>query len=127
MNSKLRRLVLVVDDELMVRRMLRRVLGDAGFDVVEAENLEACRRRLAASPKPDLVSLDLQLADENIRPSIPALKKDFGIPIVVVSATVSGEDMTQLRNEGADAVVHKHDLGPKLITAMREALAGRGT
>jgi len=33
-----RRTVLVVDDEEFLRRMLARVLDDAGFEVIEAEN-----------------------------------------------------------------------------------------
>jgi CheY-like chemotaxis protein len=43
-----RQIILLVDDEAVLRRMLARVLDEAGFDVIEAENGEAALR--AAQP-----------------------------------------------------------------------------
>jgi DNA-binding response OmpR family regulator len=40
--------ILVVDDEMMLRRLLARTLADAGFEAVEAENGEAALRAAAA-------------------------------------------------------------------------------
>ena len=50
--------VLIVDDEKITRMMLRRVLEEAGYAVVEAANgldgVELCRRE-----RPDVVLMDV--------------------------------------------------------------------
>jgi two-component system cell cycle sensor histidine kinase/response regulator CckA len=58
--STTRRTVLLVDDEEFLRRMLARLLGDAGFDVVEAENGSAA---LQAAHAVDRGALSLVVTD----------------------------------------------------------------
>jgi DNA-binding response OmpR family regulator len=55
-----RRTVLLVDDEELLRRMLARLLDEAGFDVVEAENGSAALR---AAQGVDSSSLSLVVTD----------------------------------------------------------------
>jgi CheY-like chemotaxis protein len=55
-----RRTVLLVDDEEFLRRMLARLLGQAGFDVVEAENGSAA---LQAAHAVDREALSLVVTD----------------------------------------------------------------
>ena len=53
-------LILVVDDTMDTRRLMRRVLERAGMRVVEAETGEIAMERIAAD-RPALVVLDLRL------------------------------------------------------------------
>jgi two-component system, chemotaxis family, protein-glutamate methylesterase/glutaminase len=53
--------VLIVDDSALMRQMLRRVLRDAGFEVVGTarDGLEAIER--AAALDPDVITLDVEM------------------------------------------------------------------
>ena len=55
--------VMVVDDHPMWRDSVSRDLSDAGFEVVAATGEGAQAMRIAASVRPDVVVLDLQLPD----------------------------------------------------------------
>ena len=55
------RTALVVDDEQVVRLVLRRYLGRVGWRVVEAETAERALELLADGPAPDIVFCDLNL------------------------------------------------------------------
>ena len=58
------RVALVVDDESDIRAYLAAVLEDSGFDVQTAENgLQGFE--LAASLKPDLITLDISMPDQS--------------------------------------------------------------
>ena len=55
------RTALVVDDEHVVRLVLRRYLGRVGWTVIEAETAERALELLATGAAPDLVFCDLNL------------------------------------------------------------------
>ena len=55
------RTALVVDDENVVRLVLRRYLGRVGWTVIEAETAERALELLATGAAPDLVFCDLNL------------------------------------------------------------------
>ena len=55
------RTALVVDDEQVVRLVLRRYLGRVGWAVVEAETAERALELLSAGAAPDIVLCDLHL------------------------------------------------------------------
>lgn len=80
--------VLVVDDEVFIRRMIAVRLGMAGITVIEAENgLEAVEKTI--SERPDLIIMDVMMprmdgfqACEAIRSN----KEISGTPILVLTA-----------------------------------------
>ena len=82
--------ILVVDDEVHIRRLLQGTLKRAGYDVVEAVNateaLEEARRA-----KPDAILLDLGLPDRDGLEIIQLLKAALAAPIIVVSAREATE------------------------------------
>ena len=55
------RTALVVDDEQVVRLVVKRFLGRVGWTVLEAETAEAALALLADMPAPDFVLCDLNL------------------------------------------------------------------
>ncbi len=104
-RSKLRedgdKCILVVEDEIDTRTVLRRTLTDAGFSVVEAENGRVALD-LLNSIKPALVLLDLMMPEMDgfeFAEAFRANPEFSGIPIVVLTAKMlTRED--RLRLEG---------------------------
>lgn len=88
------RTVLIVDDEASIRRFLRHLLEQEGYDVLEAANgregITRCQRE-----KPDLVLLDLRLPDSTGFEILGDLKKNAetaGIPVVILSIIQDREE-----------------------------------
>jgi DNA-binding response OmpR family regulator len=78
--------ILIVDDELVVRRVLGDVLARAGYTVELAGNGQEALARLA-HPGIDLVLLDLQLGDiDGVQVMEQARKRWADLPIVMLTA-----------------------------------------
>src|SRR5687767_16025545 len=89
-----RRQILVVDDYAGARYLRSRILMDAGYQVVEAENGEDALR-LAATVHPSLILLDVNLPDISGTEVSSRLKKDpatAGIPIIQITGAWLSED-----------------------------------
>ncbi|NBV43275.1 DNA-binding response regulator, partial [bacterium] len=56
--------LLVIDDEIQIRKLLTKVLSEAGYHVVQAQT-GAEGERLAVQERPDLILLDLGLPDKD--------------------------------------------------------------
>ena len=78
-------LVLLIEDELPIRRFLRAALGAEGYRVNEADSGQAGLRRAAQEP-PDLVILDLGLPDVDGQEVLRQLREWLHAPILVLSA-----------------------------------------
>jgi DNA-binding NtrC family response regulator len=75
--------VLVVDDELGIRRSLERLLASKGFEVETAEGGEAALRKLGSWPA-DVVLVDLIMPGLGGMELLPRLKKSFPEAEVVI-------------------------------------------
>jgi CheY-like chemotaxis protein len=105
--TAIRPLVLVVDDMMETRRLMRRVLERSGLRVIEAETGEAALRS-AARDRPALVVLDLRLPGisgfdvaRRIRASADA--RLAATPILACSASVQAEVRREALDAGCDA------------------------
>lgn len=117
--------VLVVDDELSIRRLLRNTLERAGYDVSDAVN-GTDALKLAASVRPTAILLDLGLPDRDGLELVPLLKK-LGDPIIlVVSAREATDQKVAALDLGAEDYVTKPFDGEELLARLRVALRGRG-
>ena len=77
--------ILVVDDEEDIRLLLREVLEDAGYEVVEAGNGDEALRRYWATPT-DLVITDIVLPGKGGMEIIRELRRQTPeVPIIVMS------------------------------------------
>ena len=98
--------VLIIDDEIQIRRALRRALVEDGARVLEAstgrEGVD-----LAAAERPDVVVLDLALPDMNGAEVCREIRAWFGDPIIVLSANHSDQEKAALLDAGADDYVTK--------------------
>jgi two-component system KDP operon response regulator KdpE len=120
--------VLVVDDELQIRRSLRVTLRTNGYDVDEAATGEAALDAVAVRP-PELIILDLGLPDVDGVEVTRRLREWTRLPIIVLSAMGDDEAKVRALDAGADDYVTKPFSVPELLARMRVALrrGARGT
>jgi len=115
--------ILVVDDEVAIRRLLRNTLEQAGHLVVEArDGREALAR--AAADHPNAVLLDLGLPDRDGLGLIPLLRGAERV-ILVVSAREATEEKVAALDLGADDYVTKPFDTDELLARLRVALRHR--
>jgi len=101
--------ILVVEDQEDNRQILRDLLANAGYDMIEAEDGEQAIK-LAASHQPDLILMDIQLPLVDGYEATRRLKADpklMSIPIIVVTSYALSGDEEKARRAGCDAYVAK--------------------
>jgi len=114
-------LVLVIEDELAIRRFLRPSLESHHFKVVEAVTGEE-GLGLASSHKPDVVLLDLGLPDMDGLEVIRRLREWSEVQIIVLTARGKEKDKVAGLDAGADDYLTKpFDMG-ELIARVKVAL-----
>lgn len=103
--------VLVVDDEQDIRKLLRKVLEDKGYRVVEAARGLAALQLIKADP-PDLLLLDAMLPEVHgfdIAKRVKGSERYRALPIIMISAVYRGwrfaEDIKA--NYGVNAYLEK--------------------
>jgi two-component system, OmpR family, KDP operon response regulator KdpE len=121
--------VLIVDDELPIRRLLKRKLGTQNYRVVEAETGKAGLNALR-SAKPDVVLLDLGLPDVDGIEVISLIRAVSKVPIVVLSSRGDERTKVEALLRGADDYVTKpfgmDELAARLQTALRHGFHEQG-
>jgi two-component system, OmpR family, KDP operon response regulator KdpE len=98
--------VLVVDDEVQIRRFLRAGLELDGFSVQDAET-GADALRWATLKPPDLVILDLGLPDMDGAEVLERLRAWSSVPLIVLSVRSNEAEKVRLLESGADDYVVK--------------------
>ncbi|NDV13255.1 two-component system response regulator KdpE [Crenobacter sp. HX-7-9] len=98
--------VLIVEDDVAIRRFVRAALEEEGLQVVEAGTMS---RGLieAATRQPDLIILDLGLPDGNGINLLKDLRGWASVPVIVLSARVGETDKIQALDAGADDYLTK--------------------
>ena len=116
--------ILVVDDEMPIRRLLRGALERAGYRVFEAEDGRGALRALDRDA-PDAVLLDLGLPDRDGLELVPLLKGRSPAALLVISAREATDDKVAALDLGADDYVTKPFDSDELLARIRAALRGR--
>jgi two-component system KDP operon response regulator KdpE len=113
--------VLVIDDEIQIRRFLRAGFELNGFSVHEAgSGAEAIR---AATLRPvDLVIVDLGLPDMDGADVVERIRSWSSVPIIVLSVRASETQKVKLLESGADDYVVKPFGMAELMARVRVAL-----
>lgn len=105
-----RKNILVVDDNFDVRRLLKKVLEIAGYDVSEAVDGEDALRSVKGRV-PDLILMDIRLPGKlNGLETTGRLKDDARlqrVPIVALTASVLERDRQQARVAGCSGFIAK--------------------
>jgi len=113
--------VLVVDDEVQIRRFLRTGFELDGFTVEEAET-GAEALRLATLKPSDLVILDLGLPDMDGAEVLERLRSWSSVPLIVLSVRGSEVEKVRLLELGADDYVVKPFGMAELLARARSAM-----
>jgi two-component system KDP operon response regulator KdpE len=122
-------LVLIVDDDPAIRRLLRTSLGAEGYRTIEAARGAEALAAAAATP-PDLVLLDLGLPDLEGIEVLRRLRAASPVPVVVLSAREDERGKVAALDLGADDYVTKPfgvaELSARLRAAFRHRLQQEG-
>lgn len=113
--------VLVVDDELAIRRFLHTVLSGTEFALHEAENAHA-GLAAAATYRPDIILLDLGLPDMDGVEVIKRIREWSHVPIIVLSVRDREDDKVKALDAGADDYLCKPFGVAELIARIKGAL-----
>jgi two-component system KDP operon response regulator KdpE len=116
--------VLLVEDEVPMRRFLRSALGPAEFQLVEAESGREGLAQ-AAGRRPDVVLLDLGLPDMDGIELTRQLREWSDVPVIVISARGREEDKVAALDAGADDYLTKPFGVDELLARIRVALRHR--
>ena len=117
------RRALVVDDTAIMRVIVKRILVEAQYDVIEASNgadaIKSCFR-----DQPDIVLMDLNMEGIDGTAAIRGiLSINANARIVVCSATSDAHVVLNLLKLGAKGYVTKPFTPEKLLNAISAALA----
>jgi two-component system KDP operon response regulator KdpE len=114
-------LILLIEDELPIRRFLRTSLAGEEYRLVEADT-GAKAVKLAAQQPPDLVILDLGLPDADGQDVLRQLREWLQAPIIVLSARDQEQQKVAALDHGADDYLTKPFSTAELLARIRVAL-----
>lgn len=120
-TTSLRRSVLVVDDEAMVREVVCAYLDREGFSTSEAIDGEAALE-CVAEREPDLIVLDVMLPKLDGYSVITELRKHTQVPVILLTARAEEVDRVLGLELGADDYVVKPFSPRELAARVRSVL-----
>jgi len=113
--------ILIIDDEIQIRRLLEITLSANGYKITEAatgrEGLA-----LAASHQPALIILDLGLPDIDGLDLIKKLREWYQKPVIILSVRNSEEDIIKALDNGANDYLTKPFRTGELLARIRVAI-----
>ena len=117
-------MIIVVDDEPEIRKLLEMVLTEAGHEVITVSNGKSALN-LVNSVMFDLMILDVLLPDINgyeICRHVREKSLQKFLPILIISGMVSKEEELAALNAGADEYVKKPFENKELLARIRVLL-----
>jgi two-component system OmpR family response regulator len=122
-NMDLQSLILVVDDDPELRKLITDFLSGHGYRVAAAQNA-AEMRRVIDTQHPDLVILDVMMPGEDGLSAVRRLANEQGPPVIMLSALGSDTDRIIGLEIGADDYLAK-PCNPRELLARVRALLRR--
>lgn len=119
MNEK--ETILVIDDELQIRRLLEITLSASGYKVLQSSTGKEGLVE-AATLHPSLVILDLGLPDADGVEILKKLREWYSKPVIVLSVRDSEKDIVSALDNGANDYLTKPFRSGELLARIRAAL-----
>ncbi|RAW02156.1 response regulator [Pseudochryseolinea flava] len=113
--------ILIVDDEVQIRRMLTITLQSNGYNIVEAQSGKDALAQVANHP-PDLILLDLGLPDQNGQDVLVHLREWYSNPIIILSVQDSESEIVLALDRGASDYLVKPFRTGELLARIRAAM-----
>jgi len=116
--------ILVVEDTEDNRRILRDLLTNAGFELIEADDGEKCVA-MAAERRPDLILMDIQLPIIDGYEASRRIKANLElrhIPIIAITSYALAGDEEKTAAAGCDGYVAKPFSPRQVLAKIREFL-----
>jgi two-component system KDP operon response regulator KdpE len=113
--------LVIIEDEIQIRRFLRTTLASQGYQVIEAETGKQGLGE-AALRKPDLIILDLGLPDMDGVEVVKNIRHWSDVPIIILSARSQESDKVSALDAGADDYLVKPFGAGELLARIRVAL-----
>jgi DNA-binding NtrC family response regulator len=117
--------ILVVDDEAGIRSLLRQILVEAGYRVLEAKDGREAQLQVEGS-EVDLVITDLAMPDKDGIETIQALHRERPrLKMIAMSGQFSGPSLQAAEALGAQASLDKPIQRDELLDAVARLMPGR--
>jgi len=113
--------ILIVDDDPRLIRLIREVLGAAGYEVLTSSSGELAIQSLALE-RPDLVLLDIMLPDLDGYQVARRAHEFTDVPIIMLTAKVAENDKLAGFKAGADDYITKPFSSKELLARVRAVL-----
>jgi two-component system, OmpR family, KDP operon response regulator KdpE len=118
--------ILVIDDEVQIRRLLEITLSTNGFAILESSTGKE-GLAMAATQHPMLIILDLGLPDEDGQKTLQKLREWYQKPIIILSVRNAEEDIIKALDGGANDYLTKPFRTGELLARIRAAIRGHQT
>lgn len=125
MSSK-KSTVLVIDDDIRMLRMMKRMLELEGFQVIIANNGDMALKSFEKET-PDLILLDIMMPDMDGYTVCQRIREFSQVPIIMVTAKGDDKEKVEGLNIGADDYVTKPFSASELAARVRALLRRTGT
>jgi len=113
--------ILVIDDELQMRKLLGITLQSNGYKVLTASTAKE-GLVMAANQQPDLVVLDLGMPEESGHTVLVKLREWYIKPIIILSVKNTEQDIVNCLDNGANDYLAKPFRAGELLARIRTAL-----
>lgn len=123
MSSEVR--ILIIDDEVAIRNVLKMNLESGGYLIAEASDGKSGIGQIS-SFHPHLILLDLGLPDMNGIEVLKELRKWSRVPIIVLTVTDDEQTKVSLLDAGADDYLTKPFSAKELLARVRVTLRHLG-
>ena len=116
--------VLLVDDSGLARRSTRRVLENAGYAVVEADDGLSALEQFAVE-KPDIVMLDLVMKGMYGLEVLAKLRElDPAVRVIVMTADIQTSSREMVKAAGASGFINKPAQPAHVVAVLQQVMTG---